>query len=87
MAACPATPHTRGAGVCGPGGTVGPLSRTPEGFIGQMFAAMKPYAPLPPAGALLSAALGQPWPSCSDNTCHSLQVAACADVNGHGLVV
>ena len=27
------------------------MSWTPEGFIGQMFAAMKPYAPPPPAGA------------------------------------
>jgi SAM-dependent methyltransferase len=37
--------------VCRPGGTVGLLSWTPEGFIGQMFAAMKPYAPPPPPGA------------------------------------
>lgn len=37
--------------VCRPGGTVGVLSWTPEGFIGQMFATMKPYAPPPPAGA------------------------------------
>jgi SAM-dependent methyltransferase len=36
--------------VCRPGGTVGLLSWTPEGFIGQMFAAMKPYAPPPPPG-------------------------------------
>ena len=34
--------------VCRPGGTIGLLSWTPEGFIGQMFAAMKPYAPPPP---------------------------------------
>lgn len=27
------------------------ISWTPEGFIGQMFAVMKPYAPPPPAGA------------------------------------
>ncbi len=27
------------------------LSWTPEGFIGQMFATMKPYAPAPPPGA------------------------------------
>ena len=33
--------------VCRPGGTVGLLNWTPEGFIGQMFAAMKPYAPRP----------------------------------------
>jgi ubiquinone/menaquinone biosynthesis C-methylase UbiE len=37
--------------VCRPGGTVAVLSWTPEGFIGQMFAAMKPYAPPPPPGA------------------------------------
>lgn len=37
--------------VCRPGGTVGVLSWTPDGFIGQLFATMKPYAPLPPAGA------------------------------------
>ena len=29
--------------VCRPGGTIGLLSWTPEGFIGQMFATMKPY--------------------------------------------
>lgn len=37
--------------VCRPGGTIGLLSWTPEGFIGQMFATMKPYAPPPPLGA------------------------------------
>jgi ubiquinone/menaquinone biosynthesis C-methylase UbiE len=37
--------------VCRPGGTIGLLSWTPEGFVGQMFAAMKPYAPPPPPGA------------------------------------
>ena len=37
--------------VCRPGGTIGLLHWTPEGFIGQMFAAMKPYAPPPPPGA------------------------------------
>jgi len=37
--------------VCRPGGTVGLISWTPEGFIGQMFATMKPYAPPPPPGA------------------------------------
>jgi SAM-dependent methyltransferase len=37
--------------VCRPGGTIGVLSWTPAGFIGQMFATMKPYAPPPPAGA------------------------------------
>ena len=37
--------------VVRPGGTIALLSWTPEGFIGQMFATMKPYAPPPPAGA------------------------------------
>lgn len=37
--------------VCRPEGTIGLLSWTPTGFVGQMFAAMKPWAPLPPPGA------------------------------------
>jgi SAM-dependent methyltransferase len=37
--------------VCRPGGTIGLVNWTPEGFIGQMFATMKPYAPPPPPGA------------------------------------
>ncbi len=37
--------------VVRPGGTIGLLSWTPEGFIGQMLAAMKPYAPPPAPGA------------------------------------
>jgi len=37
--------------VCRPGGTIGLISWTPEGYIGQMFATMKPYAPPPPPGA------------------------------------
>ncbi len=37
--------------VVRPGGAVGLIAWTPEGFIGQMFAAMKPYAPAPPPGA------------------------------------
>lgn len=41
--------------VCRPGGTIGLLSWTPDGFIGQMFATMKPYTPPPPPG-------GQPPP-------------------------
>ena len=36
--------------VCRPGGRIGLVSWTPEGFIGQMFATMKPYAPPPPPG-------------------------------------
>ncbi|GGX23331.1 class I SAM-dependent methyltransferase [Streptomyces lomondensis] len=37
--------------VCRPGGTIGLLSWTPQGFIGRMFATLKPYAPPPPPGA------------------------------------
>jgi ubiquinone/menaquinone biosynthesis C-methylase UbiE len=37
--------------VCRPGGRIGLLSWTPEGFIGQMFAAMRPFVPAPPPGA------------------------------------
>jgi SAM-dependent methyltransferase len=37
--------------VTRPGGTVALANWTPEGFIGQMFSVMKPYAPPPPAGA------------------------------------
>ena len=37
--------------VARPGGTLGLLSWTPEGFIGQMFAVMKPFAPPPPPGS------------------------------------
>ncbi len=38
--------------VCRPGGTIGLLSWTPEGFVGQLFKAMKAYVPPPPPGAL-----------------------------------
>ena len=37
--------------VCRPGGTIGLLNWTPEGFIGQLFATMRPYAPPLPPGA------------------------------------
>jgi hypothetical protein len=48
-------PHHRRAAdelvrVCRPGGTIGIISWTPEGFIGQMFATMKPFVPAPPPG-------------------------------------
>ena len=33
------------------GGTIALANWTPQGFIGQMFAAMKPYAAAPPPGA------------------------------------
>lgn len=34
-----------------PGGTIGLLAWTPEGFIGQLMATVKPYVPPPPPGA------------------------------------
>lgn len=37
--------------VCRPGGRIGLISWTPEGFIGRLFATMKPYAAPPPPGA------------------------------------
>ena len=37
--------------VCKPGGRIGLISWTPEGHIGQLLAAMKPYVPAPPTGA------------------------------------
>ena len=36
--------------VCRPGGRVGLIAWTPGGFIGQLFATMKPYLPAPPPG-------------------------------------
>ncbi|MEV6301812.1 class I SAM-dependent methyltransferase [Actinoplanes sp. NPDC051861] len=47
--------HAEAAGellrVCRPGGTLGLANWTPSGFIGQMFATMKPFAAPPPPGA------------------------------------
>jgi SAM-dependent methyltransferase len=47
--------HERAAGelvrVCKPDGRIGVISWTPEGHIGKLWAAMKPYAPAPPPGA------------------------------------
>jgi SAM-dependent methyltransferase len=37
--------------VLRPGGRLGLVSWTPGGFIGQMFATMKPFVPAPPPGA------------------------------------
>ena len=37
--------------VTKPGGTIALVNWTPQGFIGQMFAIMKPYAAAPPPGA------------------------------------
>lgn len=37
--------------VCAPGGTIGMINWTPQGFIGNLFTTMAPYAPPPPPGA------------------------------------
>lgn len=37
--------------VCRPGGTIGLLSWTPDGMLGELFKTMKPFAPPPPPGA------------------------------------
>ena len=37
--------------VARPGGTIALINWTPEGFIGNLFKTMKPYAPPPPPGA------------------------------------
>jgi SAM-dependent methyltransferase len=37
--------------VTKPGGRIGLISWTPEGYIGHLFATMKPYVPAPPPGA------------------------------------
>jgi SAM-dependent methyltransferase len=37
--------------VARPGGRIGLINWTPAGFIGQLFATMKPFAAAPPAGA------------------------------------
>jgi ubiquinone/menaquinone biosynthesis C-methylase UbiE len=37
--------------VCRPGGRIGLINWTPQGFIGNLFKTMKPYAPPPPPGA------------------------------------
>jgi len=37
--------------VCKPGGTIGLLSWTPEGMVGELFRTLKPFAPAPSPGA------------------------------------
>jgi ubiquinone/menaquinone biosynthesis C-methylase UbiE len=46
--------------VCRPGGRVGLVSWTPEGFVGQMLATMRPYVPSPPPGAQSPSLWGDP---------------------------
>jgi ubiquinone/menaquinone biosynthesis C-methylase UbiE len=38
--------------VVRPGGSIGLINWTPQGFIGNLFATMAPYAPPPPPGAI-----------------------------------
>ena len=45
--------------VLRPGGRLGLLSWTPEGFIGRLFATMRDFVPPPPAGRAAAAAVGQ----------------------------
>jgi len=44
------------------GGTIAHASWTPEGFVGQMFATMKPYVPTPPPRGAARAAVGRRVP-------------------------
>jgi SAM-dependent methyltransferase len=37
--------------VCAPGGTIGMINWTPEGFLGHLFRTLGPFAPPPPPGA------------------------------------
>lgn len=46
--------------VCRPGGRVALLSWTPQGFIGQMFVALRPFMPAPPPGAQPAILWGDP---------------------------
>ena len=45
--------------VCRPGGTIGVISWTPQGFVGEMLTAMKPYLAPPRPGAQPSPLWGQ----------------------------
>jgi SAM-dependent methyltransferase len=46
--------------VVRPGGTIGVLSWTPEGFVGQMLGATRPYVPQPPPGVQPPVLWGRP---------------------------
>jgi SAM-dependent methyltransferase len=46
--------------VCRPGGTIALAAWTPAGFIGQLFATMKPYAAAPPPGSTPPPRWGDP---------------------------
>lgn len=46
--------------VCAPGGTVALLNWTPDGFVGRLFATMKPYLPASPPGSRPAPRWGDP---------------------------
>jgi len=46
--------------VCRPGGVISMINWTPEGFIGRLFATMKPFAPPLPSGATPAPLWGDP---------------------------
>lgn len=46
--------------VCRSGGTIGLLNWTPGGFVGELLATVRPYAPPPPPGAQPPALWGSP---------------------------
>ncbi len=46
--------------VCRPGGRIGLLSWTPDGFVGRMLRTLGPYAPPPPPGASPAPLWGDP---------------------------
>ncbi|MFT4225055.1 class I SAM-dependent methyltransferase [Micropruina sp.] len=46
--------------VCRPGGTIGLISWTPAGFIGQLFATVRPFVPAPPPGVQPAPRWGDP---------------------------
>jgi SAM-dependent methyltransferase len=67
--------------VCRPGGTIGLINWTPEGFVGQMFTTMKPYTPPPPPGA-------QPPPLCGrEDHVHALLGHQATDITISRLTV
>lgn len=75
--------------VTRPGGRIGLISWTPAGFIGQLFATMKPYVPAPPPGvspppcwgdeAYLRALLGE---RVGELTCARRELEVCAYPDG-----
>jgi SAM-dependent methyltransferase len=62
--------------VVRPGGTIGMINWTPEGFIGNLFATMKPYAPPPPPGATPAPLWGDEAGAAADGRNGSLRESA-----------